>query len=56
MNEVVIEKKRYVLIPRKEYDLLMKRAAQKIKPEKVLSLDEARAYSKRLIRQWADGQ
>ncbi|HRG10650.1 MAG TPA: hypothetical protein PLJ08_18890 [Cyclobacteriaceae bacterium] len=53
MNDLVIDKKRYILIARKEYELLQKRAALKTKPDKTLTITEARAYSKALIRKWA---
>ena len=53
MTEIVIDKKKYFLIPEKEYQALQKKAALKTKPEKLLSVEEARAYSKKLIRKWA---
>jgi hypothetical protein len=53
MDELVINKKKYVLLPLKEYKLLQKRAALKSKPEEVLSLKEAKAYSRKLIHAWA---
>jgi hypothetical protein len=53
MTRIVIDKKKYVLVPEREYNALQKKAALKTKPEKLLSLDEARAYSKKLIRKWA---
>jgi hypothetical protein len=53
MNELVIERKKYVLITRKEYELLKKRASLKTRPEKLFTVAEARAYSKELIRKWA---
>jgi hypothetical protein len=53
MNDLVIDKKRYILIARKEYELLQKRAALKTKPDKTLTVVEARAYSKALIQKWA---
>ena len=53
MNELVIEKKKYVLITHKEYESLKKRASLKTKPEKLFTIAEARAYSKKLIRKWA---
>lgn len=53
MNDLVIDKKRYILIARKQYELLQKRAALKTKPDKTLTITEARAYSKALIRKWA---
>ena len=49
MIAVIIDRKKYVLIADK---VLQKQAALKTKPEKLLSVDEARAYSKKLIRQW----
>jgi hypothetical protein len=53
MTEIVIDKKKYVLVPEKEYHALQKKAALKTKPEKLLSLEQGRAYSKKLIRKWA---
>lgn len=54
MTEVVIEKKRYVLIPEKNYKALQKKAALKSKPEKTFTLEQARTYSKKMIRKWAE--
>jgi len=56
MTEIVIDKKKYVLIPEKEYQALQKKAALKTKPEKLLSVEEVRAYSKKLIHKWATGK
>ncbi len=53
MNELVIDKKKYVLITRKEYESLKKRASMKTLPQKTLTIAEARAHSKELIRKWA---
>lgn len=53
MTQLIIDKKKYVLIPEKEYSILQKKAALKAKPEKLLSLQEARLHSKKLIRKWA---
>ena len=50
MIEIVIDKKKYVLIPEKDYQALQKKAALKSKPEKIFSIEQARAYSKKLIR------
>jgi hypothetical protein len=55
ITQLVIDKKKYVLLPEKEYHALQKKAALKIKPEKLLPLEEARVYSKKLIRKWAGG-
>jgi len=53
MTEIVIDKKKYVLIPEKDYQALQKRVALKSKPEKTFTIEEARAYSKKMIRKWA---
>lgn len=52
-TEIVIDKKKYVLIPEKEYKSLQKKAALKTKLAKTFTIEEARAYSKKLIRKWA---
>jgi hypothetical protein len=56
MTEIVIDKKKYVLIPEKEYHALQKKAALKTKPEKLLTVEEARSHTKKLIRKWATGK
>lgn len=53
MTQLIIDNKKYVLVPEKNYQALQKKAALKRKPEKTFSLEEARAYSKRLIKKWA---
>jgi hypothetical protein len=53
MTQLVIDKKKYVLVPKKDFEALQKKAALKTKPEKLLSVESARAYSKSLIRKWA---
>lgn len=53
MTHLVIDKKKYVVVPEKDYNALQKKAALKTKPEKLLSVEEARAYSKKLINKWA---
>jgi len=53
MTAIVIDKKKYVLLPEKEYLELQKKAALKTKPDKLLSVEQARTYSKKLIRKWA---
>ena len=54
MNTLVIDNKSYVVVPAENYKALQKKAALKSKPEKTLTLKEARAYSKKLIRKWAN--
>jgi hypothetical protein len=53
MTELTLNKNKFIILPKKEYELLKKRAALNTKPEKTLSLSEARSYSKELIRKWA---
>jgi len=53
MTQIVIDKKKYVLVPEKEYQALQKKAALKTRPEKLLSVEQARNYSKKLIQKWA---
>jgi PHD/YefM family antitoxin component YafN of YafNO toxin-antitoxin module len=53
MTQITIDKKKYVLVPEKDYKSLQKKAALKTKPEKLLSVEEARTFSKKLIRKWA---
>ncbi len=52
-NVVVIENKSYVLVPMEDYEALQKKAALKAKPEKLFTIEEARAHSKKLIKRWA---
>jgi hypothetical protein len=53
MTELLIDNKKYFVVPQKEYFLLQKKAASKKMDEPVLSLEEAREYSKKMIRTWA---
>ena len=52
MTVMVIDKKKYVLIPEKDYQVLQKRAALKTKLEKTFTIEQARAHSKKIIRNW----
>jgi hypothetical protein len=53
MNTLVIDNKSYVVLPIKSYEALQKKVALKTRPEKLLSIEEARAHSKKLIKKWA---
>ena len=53
MTSLTIDNKKYVLIPRKKLSGATKKAALKQKAEKTFSIEEARAYSKNMIRKWA---
>jgi hypothetical protein len=56
VTEIVIDKKKYVLVPQKEFEALQKKAALKNKAEKLMTIESARAYSKKLIKEWATGK
>ena len=56
MNTLVIDKKSYVVVPAKSYQALQKQAALKVKPEKTLSLAEARKHSKKMIKKGSAGK
>jgi hypothetical protein len=53
MTHLTIDKKKYVLIPEENYRELQKSAALKREPEKTFPIEDAREYSKKLIRKWA---
>ncbi len=53
MDVVVIDKKSYVVVPVESYEALQKKAALKTRPEKLFTIEDARAHSKKLIRKWA---
>ena len=53
MNTLVIDNNSYVVLSVENYEALQKKAALKTRPEKLLSIEEARAHSKKLIRKWA---
>ncbi len=53
MTTIEIEKKKYVLLPQQEYFNLQKKAVLKTPTEKPMTVAAARAYSKKLIHQWA---
>lgn len=56
MNEIIIDKKKYVLIPQKNYHALQKMATLTVKSnrDKILTLDQARNYSKKMIRKYTE--
>ena len=53
MTHLTIDNKKYVLIPEENYQELQKIAALKREPEKTFSVEDARAFSKKLIRKWS---
>ncbi|WP_165940075.1 hypothetical protein [Dyadobacter psychrotolerans] len=53
MSELIIENKKYVVVPEEDFQLLQKKAALKWKPERTFTVSEARAYSSKRISEWA---
>ncbi len=53
MTEITVNKKKFIILPRKDFEVLQRKAALKVKSEKTLSLPDARVFSKALIRKWA---
>ena len=53
MNTLIIDNKSYVVVPTENYQALQEKAALKSRPEKTLTIKEARAHSKKLIKKWA---
>ena len=46
MKEILIDKKKYILILEKDYQALQKQGTLKSKPEKIFIVEQARAYIK----------
>jgi hypothetical protein len=53
MNPVIIDKKKYVILPIKEYNDLQKNATLNVKSERLLSIKDARDYTNNLINKWS---
>jgi len=53
MNTVTIDKKKYVVLPQKEYETLLSKAASKTTPVRKLSLKEGKKLAYKLIDKWA---
>lgn len=52
-SEVTINKKKFFIIPEKEYQVLQKKAILSVDQDDLYTIEEARKYSKKLINQWA---
>jgi hypothetical protein len=52
-SEVIINKKKYVIIPIEKYESLTKKQVVKKYDGSLLSIDEARARTKARIEKWA---
>lgn len=53
MTQIVIDKKKYVLLPEKEYQALQLKAALKQSAAKKLTLAEGKKRALQLIDKWA---
>ena len=53
MVKIVIDNKKYVLLPEKDFQAIQKIAALKTKPEKLLTIQEAKTLGKKQIRKLA---
>jgi hypothetical protein len=53
MNTLTIEQKEYVVLPKKEYESLLVKAASKASAAKKLSLTEGKKLAYKLIDKWA---
>ncbi|MCP9754193.1 hypothetical protein EGI26_03315 [Lacihabitans sp. CCS-44] len=52
-SEVTINKKKFFIVPEKEFQVLQKKAALGVDQEDLFTIEDARKYSKKLINQWA---
>lgn len=52
-NTVTIDNKQYVLLPKKQYDELLLKAARKSVPSKKMSLAQGKKKAYKLIDKWA---
>ncbi|HVY73933.1 MAG TPA: hypothetical protein VG890_03830 [Puia sp.] len=53
MNAFTIDKKAYVILPKKEYEHLVAKAASKASPSRKLSLIQGKKLAYKLIDQWS---
>jgi hypothetical protein len=53
MSTLIIDKKEYVVVPKKEYESLLAKAASKTKPARKLNLKEGKRLAYQLIDTWA---
>ena len=53
MTTLTINKKSYVVVPRKEYEHLVTKAASKTPPAKKLSLDQGKKLVSKMIDKWS---
>lgn len=53
MTKIVVDKKSYVVVPEKEFENLVAKAARKAQPIKKLSLIQGKKAAYKLIDKWA---
>ncbi len=53
MNTIIIEKKEYVVLAKKDYEALLSKAASKTAPVRKRSLAEGKKLAYKLIDKWA---
>jgi len=53
MTNLTIDKKEYIVLPKKEYENLLLRAASKTPPVRRRSLNEGKKLAYKLIDKWA---
>ena len=53
-NTITIDNKQYVVVPKKEYETLLIKAAAKTTPSKKLSLEQGKSLAYKLIDGWAN--
>ena len=53
LNKLKLDKKSYVVIPQKEYEQLLTKAASKQPAARKLSLDQGKKLAYKLIDKWA---
>ena len=56
MNTPTLEKKEYVVVPKKDYEILLTKAASKAMPAKKLTLVQGKKLAYKLIDKWAKGK
>jgi hypothetical protein len=56
MNTFTIDNKAYVIVPKREYEHLIAKAARKVSPAKKLSLAQGKKLAYKLIDQWSKGK
>jgi hypothetical protein len=56
MNTLTIQNKTYVVVPQKDYEALLTKAATKTVPVKKLTLAQGKKRAYKLIDKWAKGK